>query len=80
MPELRSHKRGRSLDLRLFCNSEQRFIHANGEVEVEATTSNSEYDSDVVVVGEGRKCRRVPRTCQTPLSLGSTDLLKHEVE
>jgi hypothetical protein len=53
MPELRSHKRGRSLDQRLFGNSEHRFITASGEAEAEATTSDSEYDSDVIVVGKG---------------------------
>jgi hypothetical protein len=62
MPELRSHKRGRSLDQRLFGNSEDRFITAGGEAEAEATTSDSEYDSDVIVVGKGRKCLRVSRT------------------
>jgi hypothetical protein len=31
MPELRSHKRGRSLDQRLFGNSEHRFITASGD-------------------------------------------------
>jgi hypothetical protein len=62
MPELRSHKRGRSLDQRLFGNSEHRFITASGEAEAEATTSDSEYDSDVIVVGKGRKCPRVSRT------------------
>jgi hypothetical protein len=53
MPELRSHKRGRS---------EHRVITASGEVEAQATTSDSEYDSDVIVVGKGRKCPRVSRT------------------
>jgi hypothetical protein len=62
MPELRSHKRGRSLDQRLFGNSEHRFITASGEAEAEATTSDSEYDSDVIVMGKGRKCPRVSRT------------------
>jgi hypothetical protein len=62
MPELRSHKRGRSLDQRLFSKSEHRFITASGEVEAQAMTSDSEYDSDVIVVGKGRKCARVSRT------------------
>jgi hypothetical protein len=62
MPELRSHKRGRSLDQRLSSKSEHRFITASGEVEAQATTSDSEYDSDVIVVGKGRKCPRVSRT------------------
>jgi hypothetical protein len=62
MPELRSHKRGRSLDQRLFSKSEHRFITASGEVEAQATTSDSEYDSDVIVGGKGRKCPRVSRT------------------
>jgi hypothetical protein len=62
MPELRSHKRGRSLDQRLFCNSEQRFITTSGEVDAEETRSESDYDSDVMVVGKGRKCPRVSRT------------------
>jgi hypothetical protein len=62
MPELRSHKRGRSLDDRLFSKSEHRFITATGEVEAQATTSDSEYDSDVIVVGKGRTCPRVSRT------------------
>jgi hypothetical protein len=62
MPELRSHKRGRSVDQRLFGNSEHRFITASGEAEAEATTSDSEYDSDVIVVGKGRKCPRGSRT------------------
>jgi hypothetical protein len=61
MPELRSHKRGRSLDQRLFSESEHRFITASGEVEAQATTSDSEYDSDVIVVGKGRQCPRVSR-------------------
>jgi hypothetical protein len=50
MPELRSHKRGRSLGQRLFGNSEHRFTTASGEAEAEATTSDSEYDSDVILV------------------------------
>jgi hypothetical protein len=62
MPELRFHKRGRSLDQRLFSKSEHKFITASGEVEEQATTSDPEYDSDVIVVGEGRKCPRVSRT------------------
>jgi hypothetical protein len=41
MPELRSHKRGRLLDQRLFGNSEHRIITASGEAEAEATTSES---------------------------------------
>jgi hypothetical protein len=53
MPELRSHKRGRSLDQRLFGNSEHRFITASGEAEAEATASDSEYDSDVIVGERG---------------------------
>jgi hypothetical protein len=53
MPKLRSHKRGRSLDQRLFGNSEHRFITASGEAEAEATTSDPEYDSDVIDVGKG---------------------------
>jgi hypothetical protein len=62
MPEVRSHKRGGSFDQRLFSKSEQRFITASGEVEAQATTSDSEYNSDVIVVGKGRKCPRVSRT------------------
>jgi hypothetical protein len=61
MPELRSHKRGRSLDQRLFSKSENRFITASGEVEAQATTSDSEYDYGVIVVRKGRKCPRVSR-------------------
>jgi hypothetical protein len=61
MPEPRSHKRGRSLDQRFICNSEQRFITAS-EVEANETRSESEYDSDVIVIGKGRKCPRVSRT------------------
>jgi hypothetical protein len=53
MPELRSHKQGRSLDQRLFGNSEHRFITASSEAEAETTTSDSEYDSDVIMVGKG---------------------------
>jgi hypothetical protein len=62
MPELRSHKRGRSLDQRLLSQFEHRFITASGEVEAQGTTSDSEYDSDLIVVGKGRKCPRVSRT------------------
>jgi hypothetical protein len=54
-PELRSHKRGRSLDQRLSTQSEYRFITASGEVEVQAMISDSEYDSDIIVVGKGLK-------------------------
>jgi hypothetical protein len=61
MPELRSHKRGRSLDQRLFGTSEHRFITASGEKEAEATTSDLEYDSEAIVVGKGQKCDRVSR-------------------
>jgi hypothetical protein len=61
MPELRSHKRGRLLDQRLFSKSEHRFITAIGKVEAPATTSDSEYDYDVIVVGKERKCLRVSR-------------------
>jgi hypothetical protein len=55
MPELRSHKRGRSLNQHLFGNSEHRFITASGEAQAEVTTSDSEYDSVVIVVEKGRK-------------------------
>jgi hypothetical protein len=61
MSELRSHKRGRSLDQGLFGNSGPRFITPSGEAVAEATTSDSEYDSDVMVVGNGRKSPTVPR-------------------
>jgi hypothetical protein len=62
MPELKAHKRGRSFDQRLFSKSELRFITASGEVEAQPTTSDSEYDSDVIVVGKRRKCPSVSRT------------------
>jgi hypothetical protein len=62
MPEVRSHKRGRSLDQPLFSKSEHRFITASGEVEAQVTTSDSEYNSCVIAVGKGRKCPRVSRT------------------
>jgi hypothetical protein len=62
MPELRSHTRGRSVDQRLFSKSEHMFIPASGEVEAQATTSDSGYDSDVTVVEKWRKCLRVSRT------------------
>jgi hypothetical protein len=45
-----------------FGNSEHRFITASGEAEAEATTSDSGYDSDVIVVGKGQKCLRVSLT------------------
>jgi hypothetical protein len=61
MPELRSHKRSRSLDQQLFTKSEHRFITASGEVEAQVMTSDLEYESDVMVVGKGRKCSRVKR-------------------
>jgi hypothetical protein len=54
MVELRSHKRGRSLDLHLCSNSENKFITTTSEAEIAATTSDSEYDSDVIVVGKGQ--------------------------
>jgi hypothetical protein len=37
------------------------FITPSGEVESQAMTSDSEYDSDVIVIGKGRKCPRVSR-------------------
>jgi hypothetical protein len=51
IPEVRSHKRGRSLDKQLFSKSEERFIAAS-EVQRQAT-SDSVYDSDVIVMGKG---------------------------
>jgi hypothetical protein len=66
MSELRSHKRTRSVDQCVICHSEQRFITAGGDVEPEETRSESENDSDVIVVGKGRKC---PRVSSTPLIL-----------
>jgi hypothetical protein len=62
MPNFRSRKRGRSVDQRLICNVEQRFITASRDVDSEEARSDSEYDSDVIVVGKGRKCPRVSKT------------------
>jgi hypothetical protein len=62
MPNLRSHKRGRSVDQRLICNFEQRLIAASRDVDSEEARSDSEYDSDVIVVGKGRQYPRVSKT------------------
>jgi hypothetical protein len=53
------HKRGRPLDRRLTHKSQQQFLAAGVEVEIEEPRSDSEYDSDAIVVGKGRKCPRV---------------------
>jgi hypothetical protein len=39
-----------------------RCITAGGEQGVHESTSDSEYDSDVIVVGKGRKCPRISET------------------
>jgi hypothetical protein len=56
------HKRGRSVDLRSTYTSEKRFLTSGVEVEIEEPRSDSEYDSDVIVVGKGLKCPRVSET------------------
>jgi hypothetical protein len=58
------HKRGRSVDQRSTYTSEKRFLTSEVEVEIEERRSDSEYDSDVIVVGKGRKCPRVSETPQ----------------
>jgi hypothetical protein len=56
------HKRGRSVDQRSTYTSEKRFLTSGVEVEIEEPRSDSEYDSDVIVVGKGRKCPRISET------------------
>jgi hypothetical protein len=60
-----------SLDQRLFGNSEDRFITASGEAEAEVTTSDSEYDPDVIVVGKGRKCSHLRSGAITDFKIDS---------
>jgi hypothetical protein len=57
------HKRGRSVDQRSTYTSEKRFLTSGVEVEIGEPSSDSEYDSNVIVVGKGRKC---PRIFETP--------------
>jgi hypothetical protein len=56
------HKRGRSVNQRSTYTSEKRFLTSGVEVEIEEPRSDSEYDSDVIVVGKGRKCPRISET------------------
>jgi hypothetical protein len=53
--QINHHKRGRSLDQRPTPTTRHRFVTAGVEVEIEEPRSDSEYDSDVIVVGKGRK-------------------------
>jgi hypothetical protein len=41
---------------------ETRFLTSGVEVEIEEPSSDSEYDSDVIVVGKGRKCPPISET------------------
>jgi hypothetical protein len=58
-----THKRSRSRDHISMNTIQNRFITAGGEQRVHKFTSDLEYDSYVIVVGNGRKC---PRICETP--------------
>jgi hypothetical protein len=51
-----NQKRGRSLNL------QPSYVTDGYEVEIEEIKSDSEYDSDVTVIGRGRKAPRVSRT------------------
>jgi hypothetical protein len=60
--QINRHKRGRSLDQRPTPTTRHRFVTAGVEVEIEEPRSDSEYDSDVIVVVKGRKCLTVSET------------------
>jgi hypothetical protein len=51
MADLRSPQLGQTLDQHVFINFEPRVMTASGEVEAEGKSSDSDYDSDVIVVG-----------------------------
>jgi hypothetical protein len=65
------HKRGRSLGQRSAYRSQQRLLPSGVEVGMEELRSDSEYDSDVIVVGKGRKC---PRISETPPNHGPSTM------
>jgi hypothetical protein len=56
------YKGGQSVDQRRIYTSEKQFLRSGIEVEIEEPRSDTEYDSDVIVVGKGRKCPRISET------------------
>jgi hypothetical protein len=58
-----THKRSRSLDHISMKTIQNHFIAAGGEQGVHKSISDPEYNSDVIVVGQGRK---YPRISETP--------------
>jgi hypothetical protein len=56
------HNRGRSVDQRSTYTSKNLFLTSGYEVKIEEPRSDSEYDSDVIVVGKGQKSRGISET------------------
>jgi hypothetical protein len=62
MSPITNHKRSRLYSQKSSFTAQQRLITAGCEPEIEEPRSDSEYDSDVIVVGKARKCPRVSET------------------